>query len=403
MAEISNIEWCDATVNFWWGCTKVSPGCANCYADSLSRRVGKDIWGKDKPREDHRVTATKLAMKLNEIAKKGWFCECYDEEGKVFFRGATHNLQNNTSKEFVAAQKARWPDGKAPESFAAIEMRPRVFSASMSDWLDPEVPIEWLADMLDVIRQTPHLDWLLLTKRPELWRERIMAAMAYIEGHENTESGWRTVELSDPETRLGYWLNEWFDFPPSNVWIGTTVEDQKQADARIPELLKIPAGIRFLSCEPMVGPVLLPAASLPAAPKNPADLDKCRAIYNRLKTTEFDPSLPSHLRLKPMLSWVICGGESGRGARPMHPNWARALRDQCLQSGVPFFFKQWGEYRPAKDGETNGMENHVYVDDDLAGAMFRVGKRAAGRTLDGAEHSEFPINPIESDEEVTGE
>lgn len=256
--ENSKIEWTDATVNFWWGCTKVSPGCANCYADTLAGRFGKDIWGKGKPREDHRKGATKLAMKLQGKAER---------EGR----------------------------------------RIKVFCSSMADLFDPEVPIEWLADALNVIRRTPNLDWQILTKRPELWRERVNDAEFANEDDSIEGSAYRI------------WLRNWFEheIPPTNVWMGTSVEDQKRADGRIPALLAIPARVRFLSCEPLLGEV-------------------------RLLRTGVPPLWQGALNPISGIHWVIVGGESGPKARPMHPAWARSLRDQCQAAGVAFFMKQMG-------------------------------------------------------------
>jgi protein gp37 len=249
MAETTEISWCDATINLWWGCSKVSPGCANCYADSFSKRWGKDIWGKGKPREDHRAGAIKTAMKLNRQAEK---------EAK----------------------------------------RLRVFSASMSDWLDDEVPKEWQNDLLRLIEATPHLDWLLLTKRPENWE------------------GVMTNALLDGVDMVHEWVN---GRPPANVWIGTTVEDQARADERIPLLLDIPAMVRFLSCEPLLEAV------------DVACHFRCHFTANGRW---------------PGLNWIICGGESGPGFRPFNPDWARSLRDQCKAAGVAFHMKQMGGMRP---------------------------------------------------------
>ena len=269
--ENTKIEWCDATVNFWWGCTKVSAGCANCYADSMAHRWGKDIWGKENPREDHRVGATKLALKLNHKA----YLEASDAEAC----------------------------GRDPGP------RPRVFCSSMSDWLDDEVPVEWLADLLDVICRTPHLDWLLLSKRPENWRARLEMARDY-----------QRSKLTQGILMVSGWLA---GVLPANAWIGTSVENQEAADKRIPELLKIPAKVRFLSCEPLLGPV---------------DLD--RWIYGTHKSLRDKDGNPP---ARP--NWIICGGESGQHARPMNPEWARSLRDQCQTAGVTFFMKQMGGTR----------------------------------------------------------
>jgi protein gp37 len=276
MAETTKIEWADATVNPWWGCTKVSPACRGCYAESLAHRWGKDVWGPGKPREDHRVGAAKLARKLERQAVA---------EGR----------------------------------------RLRVFCASMADWLDDEVPAEWLADLLALIAQTPHLDWLLLSKRPHLWRDRLGDAVMFAESRA-MGSGLMAYRWIEGE-------------PPENVWVGTTVEDQQRADERIPALLAIPARVRFLSMEPLLGPV-----------------DISRFVSSRMWPAE-------------RLHWVITGGESGRNARPSHPDWFRDLRDQAQAAGVAFHFKQWGEHN--EFGR-------------------RIGKAEAGRVLDGRTWDEVP-------------
>lgn len=264
MAETTKIEWADATLNMWWGCTKVSEACRNCYADSLAHRWGKDVWGPGKPREDHRAGATKLARKLNRQAER---------EGR----------------------------------------RLRVFCLSMGDWLDPEVPAEWLRDLLSLVMECQHLDWLLLTKRPELWDQRMAA-----------------VELVDP---VGPHLMWWAErVAPENVWVGTTVEDQERADQRIPALLAIPARVRFLSCEPLLGPV---------------DIAELNPVVRAAGAW-------------PSIQWIIAGGESGHGARPMHPDWARSLRDQAQEARVAFFMKQMGG-STSKRGELEEIEPDLRI------------------------------------------
>lgn len=320
----SNIEWCDHTFNPWEGCTKVSPGCLHCYAEARNARWNggqAPNWGKGAPRRRTSDANWAQMVKLNREA------------------------------------------GKLPPADAADERewhRPRVFCASLADWLDEEVPSEWLSDLLNLIRATPNLDWLLLTKRPEKFQSRLF-----------------TVALLGDIG--GLIAEQWLvGRPPANVWVGTTVEDQTRADERIPELLKIPARIRFLSCEPLLGPL-----NIHAGEKRPAGY---RGYFE----------------------WVICGGESGPNARPMHPEWARSLRDQCSAAGVPFLFKQWGEWIPVNqstpgkrygpsDEYPNAKSTVIQMDgrQEFAfpqGAMtcLKVGKKAAGRLLDAVEHNGFP-------------
>jgi protein gp37 len=346
MGETTKIEWCDATVNFWHGCTKVSPACANCYALTLSKRWGKDIWGPGKPREDHRAGAAKLARKLERQAVA---------EGR----------------------------------------RLRVFCASMADWLDDEVPADWLADLLCLVAETPHLDWLLLSKRPHLWRERLDAALDAC----GLASQCRCQErcFCDARTVARLWLD---GDPPPNVWAGATVEDQERADERIPALLAIPARVRFLSMEPLLGPVDVRRYLWPthwhwdAKFNTPEEALAAGASAERKR----QGIVSADARF---VDWIIAGGESGSGARPSHPDWFRSLRDQAAAAGVAFHFKQWGEYAP--EGEGPGPDP-AWVDLDGkvtadrcpvppapgAVAMQRIGKARAGRLLDGREWSELP-------------
>lgn len=207
-------------------------------------------------------------------------------------------------------------------------VRRKVFCASLADIFDnhPSILPEWRVDLWNLIEATPNLDWLLLTKRPQ-------------NIHRYIPSGWN---------------DGW-----PNVWLGTTVENQTEAERRIPHLLGVPARVRFLSCEPMLGPIDL------------------RGVWTHCPTHDFESGFclgpcPDRQRV----NWVICGGESGLNARPMHPDWARALRDQCSTANVPFFFKQWGEWAPSIDNKRIQFE--------------RVGKARAGRLIDGVEHNGRP-------------
>lgn len=293
MGELSKIEWCDHTFNPWEGCTKVSPGCAHCYAETRNARFGGGTapnWGKGAPRRRTSAANWKEPLRWNRASSDGWFRELYDEAGKtVVYRG---DLREKECPKIEGERKA-------------IVVRPRVFCASLADWLDDEVPVEWLADLLDLIRLTPHLDWLLLTKRPGNWRKRIGEA-----------SEFATKKLYQCHLMLRAWC---YGAAPANVWIGTTVEDQTRADERIPLLLSIPAKVRFLSCEPLLGPVDLITWGDDA--KN--------------GTSHF-------CTVANGIHWVICGGESGPGARSMNLAWAESLREQCASAGVPFFMKQLG-------------------------------------------------------------
>jgi protein gp37 len=321
MSAQTKIEWADSTWNPWIGCTRVSPACDDCYAarSTPARRYGIQ-WGAGRPRRRTSVANWKLPLRWN----KAEFYACPD----CGWRGEGWMCGNAVGN----GGSIRGCKGEP------VRARRRVFCASLADWLDNEVPIEWLVDLLDLIRQTPNLDWLLLTKRIGNWLRRLEAA------HERVrlEVGADTVLLP-----LLDWITEWHaGRPPANVWLGATVVNQDEADRDIPKLMRVPARVRFLSIEPMLGYI-----------------DVSAGIQ--------------------YLSWIICGGESGPHARPMHPDWVRSLRDQCAAAGVPFLFKQWGEWAPnylTENGER--IESTMWMD--------RMGKKAAGRQLDGREHSEFP-------------
>lgn len=244
MGEFSKIEWTDHTFNPWIGCQKVSPGCDNCYAEALmDKRYGRVQWG---PHGERKRTSAANWRKPLQWAK------------------------------------------------AANGSRPRVFCASLADWLDNKVPEQWREDLAVLIDETPQLDWLLLTKR---------------------------IENFD---KLAPWHR--YDVP-KNVWLGVTVENQDAANKRIRILNEIHAPVRFLSCEPLLGEI---------------DLERGGFTFlRRLKSPQGRIYEPIH--------WVICGGESGPDRRPMDLAWARKLRDDCRASGVPFFMKQIDKKQPIPD------------------------------------------------------
>ena len=395
MADRSAIEWCDSTFNPWVGCTKVSTACDHCYAEAMmSTRLGRVEWGAGKPRARTSAANWRKPLAWN----KAEFREC----AACGWRGEPNSVGGLThAKDCKGSLKPA---------------RRRVFCASLADWLDNAAPIEWLVDLLDLIRCTPNLDWLLLTKRIGNWHKRIT------EAHQHVVRGFDGDEVMkrSPDTRwdLGLWIQDWLaGNAPANVWLGATICDQNEADRDIPKLLATPAAVRFLSIEPMIGPVDVRWFIRPNVWENGRPV--AGGDYGHGKK----------------LDWIIAGGESGPHARPSHPDWFRSLRDQCAGAGVPFLFKQWGEWRPisegkgdwydslyrsnrtARDGESQGAIDELYgrtctvattvihVDgsthDNLApGAWlqgtkpmltFKVGKRAAGRLLDGVEHNGFPV------------
>ena len=357
MSANSKIEWCDHTFNPWIGCTHKSPGCINCYAESRDERFAKGKhWGKGAPRQRTSESNWKQPLKWNASP---WICE------KCGIAWAIPGLHPDC-------------DG---EDFR----RARVFCASLADWLDDEVPIEWLADLLALIHATPNLDWLLLTKRPENLRPRMEIIVEMIPRCNVTfeEASVRCLADAFLTTR-GTIMH--------NVWFGVSVEDQKRADERIPLLLQIPAAIRFLSCEPLLGPVDLSAIRIGhrcpghGKPREPYTFDA--RLRNYLCGSEGDFEFEK-------IDWVICGGESGPHARPMHPDWARSLRHQCIwrvntTKPVAFFFKQWGEFAPGDSIRNSRDIAFTEIPGGKTIVMQHVGKKNAGRLLDGREWNEFP-------------
>lgn len=303
MSEGTKIQWTDCTHNFWRGCAKVPgrPGCASCYAERLvTTRLGGQ-WGKGAPRV--RAKDFDAPLRWN---RKPWVCDVCGAPTCVNPAGGL-------------------PCG--PCGSRAGFHRRRVFSLSLGDWLDDEAPIEWLADMLDVIRRCPNLDFLLLTKRLGNWLPRLRAVRDFALQPKGEFS---------VNGELGGWVSLWLNGnPPSNIWLGTSVENQSVADSEIPKLLAIPAAVRFLSCEPLLGPLLF--GSLPGPNGR-----KAMARGNALTGDGFD----GH-----KIDQIIVGGESGPKARPCNVEWIRNIV-QCAAAAVPCFVKQLGSkpVYPSMDG-----------------------------------------------------
>jgi len=256
-----------------------------------------------------------------------------------------------------------------------------VFHNSLSDFFDNEVPVQWRIDAMRAIIHTPGLIHLLLTKRIGNAAEMLKQTFCEVSGR------------------------EWADNVLPNVWLGATICNQEEADRDIPKLLAVPAHKRFLSMEPLLGPVDLSALTTACDNEKedccggPCHID---ALYGSISC----PACEGPETIYQGIDWVIVGGESGPNARPMHPDWARSLRDQCEAAGVPFLFKQWGEFLPAGANEADPTvpdvpdsrlfwsdgEKWDRFDGQRAGVdlVARVGKKAAGRLLDGIEWNGVP-------------
>jgi protein gp37 len=342
MSEKTKIEWTDHTFNPWIGCTKVSPACDHCYAEvsTPSRTMGV-AWGAGQPRRITSESNWKEPIKWNK--RKFYQCACG-------WRGHEVNTEGTSLTEGL-------PSCPECDSMDLQDTRQRVFCASLADVFDNEAPLGARELLFQLIELTPNLDWLLLTKRIGNVPSMIPA--------------------------------RWAPSFPSNVWLGISVVNQQEADRDIPKLLRVPATVRFLSMEPLLGPVDL------------------RYLQPGDPPTEINALAGTHGVLRPhrgecaKVDWVIVGGESGPNARPMHPDWVRSLRDQCAAAGVSFLYKQWGEWISADQDEcptgpswrwmwSDGKEYERNVWRTDAQLMCRAGKANAGRLLDGRTHDEFP-------------
>jgi len=348
MGDKSAIEWTEATWNPLAGCSLVSPGCKNCYAMGVANRL------LDKPGTHYHGTTQRV-------------------NGKAVWTGTV-----NKAPDAVMRQPLAWK-------------RPRmVFVNSMSDLFHESVPNEWIDQIFAVMALARQHTFQILTKRPERMRE-------YFERnfHPHHIGARADILVPGSHDRVAAMA-----FPLANVWLGVTVEDQRRAHERIRDLLNTPAHVRFLSMEPLLNAVDLNNIFSPAK----KDPERVPLVAETCLYTVADrPAiLPMHDLNK--IDWVIVGGESGPDARPMHPDWARYTRDQCNAAGVPFFFKQWGRWAPLLP-DHEGRKDWAIVDhgggvdvpddrwpDEAQGeaAMVPVGKKAAGRMLDGRTWDEMP-------------
>lgn len=324
MADKSGIEWTDATWNPVTGCAKVSAGCKNCYAE------------RDWARLKHLPTYA----------------------GRAFTDVACHPERLD--------QPLRW-------------RRPRrIFVNSLSDLFHPAVPDEFISQVFAVMGICTHHTFQVLTKRPERMLDWFSRKGRKVDGRPSAESSvpfWMDNLLIVRGVGI-LWDGTW---PLPNVWIGVSVEDQASADKRIPLLLKTPAAVRWVSAEPLLGPVDLYAVPV-------RDTSTCCGAAGDDDDVCYDNPLSrcfdrSHGVDGASIDWLVVGGESGPKARGMDPEWARSLRDQCAAAGVPFHFKQWGAGCPIGSG--------------LSGAPLKVAgydfsERNGGRVLDGVVHDAYP-------------
>ncbi|MEW6121606.1 MAG: phage Gp37/Gp68 family protein [Pseudomonadota bacterium] len=354
MADQSHIEWTDATWNPVVGCSITSPGCTNCYAMPMARRIEAMQPGS------HYAGTTKVVN-----GKPVW-------TGKLAL--APHH---------ILTQPLRW-------------RRPRrIFVNSMGDLFHEDVPDEWIDQVFRVMALTPHHTYQALTKRSARMRA-YLSQLVCGDGYRPyvRRPGWAAADPRDRDAVL--LLPDGQTWPLPNVWLGVSTEDQRRADERVPDLLATPAAVRFVSAEPLLGPLNLFSLN-----ERCGERGTITDWHDALRGLRFGPTQETTAKL----DLVIVGGESGPRARPMHPDWARSLRDQCRGAGVPFFFKQWGEWAPRRAAavedlfdarrtlivRTDGSNTTgLMAYDETAWVMDRVGKRTAGRLLDGIEHNAMP-------------
>ncbi|NSY21926.1 phage Gp37/Gp68 family protein [Agrobacterium vitis] len=343
MADNTPIEWTDATWNPITGCSIVSPACTNCYAMKLA--------GTRLQHHPSRAGLTKDS-----------------KAGPVWTGEVRFNAQWLT-------EPLKWK-------------RPRmIFVCAHGDLFAEGVPDEWIDQVFAVMALAPHHTFQVLTKRPErMWD--YMRQLPKRTPHISKWAAWHWGK-NDPDAVYEF-VVEALKTPPSNIWLGVSVEDQSRAEQRIPILLDTPAAVRWISAEPLLGGLDL------------TDMCQGNWFFDALRGTRWHdvPEFTSRVeQFARGLDWVVAGGESGRNARPMHPDWARSLRDQCAAAGVPFLFKQWGQWAPlqANDGEwpTDRLGFcRINMDgkrSDDGWPMQKITKKAAGRLLDSVEHNGFPV------------
>lgn len=334
---MTKIEWTEATWNPIVGCSIVSPGCTNCYA-------------------------MKMAARIERMSP-----------GLEHYRGLT---QPSKAGAVWTGKVARAPDRTLLEPLR--RKRPTMyFVNSMSDLFHEDVTDEWIDRILAVMALCPQHTFQVLTKRSARMRQYFAAGIDF-------DCAFQEMIAGKTES----YRRETPSWPLPNVWLGVSAERQKEADERIPDLLATPAAVRFVSAEPLLGPI-----DFTAIPRKSAE-GYARPLDGRFRK----------------LDWIIVGGESGLGARPMHPDWARSIRDQCIEAGVPFFFKQWGCWRSMYDRDIDDPDWRICdrIQNDtptgqwlnIAGGQGFHGKRLvrvipfpkamAGRSLDGREWNEMP-------------
>jgi protein gp37 len=359
MSDRSAIEWTDATWNpvrasfrttvrypnlgametrIGWHCEHISEGCRYCYAESMNRRFGTGLDYKPGHRGDIEIFLDETTL----LAPLRW---------------------------------------KKPHM---------IFVCSMTDLFASFVTDEWIDRIFAVMALCSRHTFQVLTKRPERMREYCCAMIAGKRNIIQAAKDFRN-SITDAAVARGSLIVDYPEEgepikirPLPNVWLGTSCEDQAAADERIPHLLATPAAIKFVSAEPLLGSIDLTELY--------PDIQSENALHALAGIRANPNGTASFCR---GLDWVIVGGESGPHARPMNPDWARSIREQCKAANVPFFFKQNGEFRPVSDIPIEEIPNggYIYKFGPTGESVCRIGKKRAGRLLDGVEHNGMPLRP----------
>lgn len=370
MAETA-IEWTQRTWNPIVGCSVVSPGCTNCYA-------------------------MKMADRLEAMAPKP------SGEGNphlLHYRGTTTRGQFLSKPPVWTGKVAMAPDTVLLEPLR--RRKPTTwFVNSMGDLFHEAVPDKWIDKVFAVMALTAHHTYQVLTKRSARMRDYVSPRPS-VAGGSFQDRLWKLYHAMGSRHPAAW--------PLPNVWLGVSAEDQRRADERIPDLLATPAAIRFVSAEPLLGPINFTGVATKATAGRHVNDGMLNALSGAAAwhpTGADEHGRPFIQRREfAKLDWIIVGGESGREARPMHPDWARQIRDQCAAAGTAFFFKQWGEWAPSTPeqayanprsgwrclaGHPHVAKAHELYPENGAAFIEHVGKKRAGRLLDGIQHDAMP-------------
>jgi protein gp37 len=434
VGDKTKIEWTDATWNPVRGCSVVSEGCRNCYAMQVAARFSQPYWEVWQGQTlicsaKQKLTEAAARNKVANEAANGVVMEARPSSEGQAYEGLAY--RNSSGAHWTGKVRLIEEHLEDPLRWK----RPRkIFVNSMSDLFHESIPDEWIDRIFAVMALADWHTFQILTKRPErmrdylnnsncayrVWDTAFNTAAAYPQLYELAERHLAKRQGDNPR------------WPLPGVWLGVSVEDQKTADERIPLLLQTPAAVRWISAEPLLGPIDLTHVDYSARLRETlGDFAKFMAekdgddVQASVEHARSSINAPAYLQTLTgqwfdgwdrgndgkRLDWVVVGGESGANARPMHPDWVRSIRDQCVAAGVPFFFKQWGHLLPvgevkggddvvpgtivfAQDGERilpDCCSNDYDVEDGDAAIRFKpVGKKAAGHLLDGREWHQFP-------------